>query len=209
MSIVDIFFNKGGNFLALLENCAHEIVATTEDFESFIEAPTYSRHLDLIKLHTTTEKKLINEMEDALMRSYLTELERQDILFLAENMLRIPSTIALLAKHVIASGVHAQALNFSKQTIFMGNSASVILAMIRELKDPHSIQRVRNLYRKIIRYGDRSEDDRMLLRQDLYIGQYDPIKALALSNMYHVQHLVMERFYTTALYIMFVTMKNY
>ena len=209
MPFLNAFLHKGGKFLDLLEGFAKEIVLTSEDFESFMEAPSTSRHLELLKIHDLNEKVLIRKMETALLRTYLTELERQDILLLTEVMIRIPKTICLLAKHVITAGIHAQSINLSKQIVYINNSSEIIHSMINQLKDPHSIQRMRNLYRKIIRYYDRAEDDRVLLFQDLYSGQVSPIQAIALSQTYELSRIIHERIYSAALQIMYVAMKNY
>lgn len=208
MSVLDTFFGRGGKFFNLLEEAAQEVIETVEDFATFMEAPSTSRHAELLRIREHREKDITRKVEQELVRSYLTELERHDIMLLAEHLNRIPRTITLLAKHVVAAGLYVQTINFSRQITCMEHSADVTLNMIKELRNPQSILRIRNLFRKILRYHDRAEDDRILLVQELYSGRYDPMHAMALRDKYVLCEKIMDRFDAMALIIMHVSLKN-
>lgn len=208
MSMLDIFFNKGGKFLPLLEEAAQEVVDTANTFSSFIEAPSLSRHAEILNIRQAKEKQIIRRIESDLVRSYVTELERADIMILSEKIGFIPKTIALLAKHVVAAGVYSESINLSKQACYIEHASESALSMVRELRKSNSTLRMRNLLRKIKRYSARAEDDRMLLIQELYSNGYEPNHAMALRDMYDICSRIMNQFEDLALLIIYISLKN-
>lgn len=202
------FFPKGEKFFTLLEEAAQESIDSVHDLAAFMEAPAASRQLEILSGHRDRETKIARQISEQLVTTFVTELDRDDIEALADALYKIPKTVELFAKYVIAAGSHLRDLDFSRQIKLMLKAVETIHAMTCELRHLRHLEHAQTLHKKLRRLDTEAEDNRMELLGDLYSGHYDPIRALAIHDLYKLCEKIMNRCSSVGGILMHIFLKN-
>ena len=202
------FFLKGGKFFTLLEEAAQEGIDSTNDLAAFMEAAPASRQLEIISGHRANETRIARQISEELVLTFVTELDRDDIEALADAFYKIPKTVELFAKYVIAAGVHVRDVDFSRQIKLMAKATETLYAMTTELRHLRHLEHAQSLHKKLRRLDTEAEDNRMELLGDLYSGHYEPIRALAIHDLYKLCEKIMNRCTAVGNILMHIFLKN-
>lgn len=202
------FFPKGEKFLTLLETAAQESIDSASDLAAFMEAAPASRQIEIISGHRDKETKISRQISEELITTFATELDRDDIEALADGLYKIPKTIELFAKYVIAAGGHLKEVDFSQQIKLIGKATETIHAMTCELRHLRHLEQAQNLHKKLRRLESEAEDMRMEQLGDLYSGKYQPIQALAIHDLYKLCEKIMNRCSAVGGTLMHIFLKN-
>ncbi len=98
MFSLQTMFGKGDKFYGLLEASADAARQSTRALTALLNAPVSSRSLDEFRLARRREKELFAQIGQALVDTFVTALDREDIEALAGALYKIPKTVEKFAE---------------------------------------------------------------------------------------------------------------
>src|SRR6476661_3245252 len=113
------FFGKDDIFYDLLEASAEEARLSVLALAKLLNSPASARSMDDLILTRRKDKKIKSEINEQLCRSFVTELDREDIESLSTVLYKIPKTVEKIAERVLITGNRLDGVDFSKQISMM------------------------------------------------------------------------------------------
>src|SRR3954454_7986559 len=131
-------------FFELLEASADESRHSIQALINFVKNPKEIRSLDEFILSRRNEKRIANEISEALCMTFVTALEREDIEALSVALYKIPKTIEKIGERILIARQLIQGVDLSRQLRLIENGADIVLAMIKELRRGVNIDLIRS-----------------------------------------------------------------
>jgi uncharacterized protein Yka (UPF0111/DUF47 family) len=184
---------KEDKFFTLLEASAEEARASVEalvklsktlDKPVAVEEFAYSRQKD---------KQITREISDAVYRTFITALEREDIEELSTALYKIPKMIDKFTTRTLAVPQHVRGVDFSKQISLLQQATDIVLELVKSLRKGMDLDRVKDLNDKLQFLESEADTHMMSLYRDLFSGKHEPMKALALKDLYEQLEKVIDR----------------
>jgi len=201
------FFGKGERFQELLEAAAQESHESVRLVIELIKSPRNTQNFDDLILSRRKEKKISSQISGELVKTFVTGLEREDIEALARGLFRIPKTAEKLAERLVLANKHLEGVDFSKQADMMSKATDAVYGMVKELRGMD--------LEKINTFNDRLqivevEADKYMneLLRDLYGGKYEPLRAMAIRDVYELMEKVIDRCHDAGNVVMQIVLKN-
>lgn len=201
-------FGKGDRFQELLEAAAQESHESVRLVIEMINKPRNTQNFDDLILVRRKEKKISEQISVELVQTFVTELEREDIEALARGLYRIPKAAEKLAQRLVIASPQLEGIDFSKQADMMAKATDSVHEMVKQLRNLKDIEKMKQ-------FNDRlqlveSEADKYMneLLRDLYAGKFDPLRAMAIRDIYELMEKVVDRCHDTGNIIMYIVLKN-
>jgi uncharacterized protein Yka (UPF0111/DUF47 family) len=97
-------FGKNDIFYDLLEASAAEALHSVQALDKLITQPVAAQSMDELILTRRKDKMITEQINEALCRTFVTELDREDIESLSNVLYKIPKTVEKIAERVIIAG---------------------------------------------------------------------------------------------------------
>jgi len=184
---------KEDKFFTLLEASAEEArssvqalvkLSKTLDKPVAVEEFSYSRQKD---------KQITREISDAVYKTFITALEREDIEELSTALYKIPKMIDKFTTRILAVPQHVRGVDFSKQISLLERATDIVLELVKCLRKGMDLERVKDLNDKLQFLESEADNHMMSLYQDLFSGKHEPMQALALKDLYEQLEKVIDR----------------
>jgi hypothetical protein len=202
------FFGKGDKFLKLLESAAQEAHESVRLTVEIMKAPHDTEKMDSLVLARRKEKKISELISTELVRTFVTGLEREDIEALARGIYKIPKTAEKVAERYLIAVPHLNGLDLSRQAEMMLKATNGMLAMVRQLYHMNDLEKIKGLNDQL-QYVEGEADKLMLeLLRELYSGKHDPLKAIAMRDLYELIEKVVDRCRDVGNVVMQIVLKN-
>jgi uncharacterized protein len=139
------------------------------------------------------DKRITQELTEALSKTFVTPLEREDIQALAAALYKIPKTVEKIGERTLISPQDLQGVSFRKQVELLDQAAETVLAMVKQLRKGTDIATTRemNAHLQTIE-GDADKLELELLR-DLFHGDYSAKHIIFLRDLYDLLEKVIDR----------------
>lgn len=202
------FFGKGDKFLKLLEQAAEQARESVRLAVEIIRSPQDPKKMEELALSRRKEKKISQEISAELVSTFVTGLEREDIEALARGIYRIPKTAEKVAVRYLIAVPHVADMDFSKQAEMMLQAADGVLEMIRQLRNLNELEKIKELNDRL--QFVETEADKFLtdLLRELYNGRHDPLKAIAIRDLYELIEKAVDRCHDVGNVVMQIVLKN-
>ena len=183
-------------FFDLLERSAqqadksvHHLVELLEKLEQgnspqSLEAFAHSRRED---------KRITQELTEALSTTFITPLEREDIQALASSLYRIPKTVEKIGERILICPQEVEGRSFRKQIELLDQAAETVLAMVKQLRKGTDIETARQMNARLQTIEGDADDLEFELLRDLYQGDYNPRQLIFLRDLYELLEKVIDR----------------
>jgi len=199
---------KGDKFFGLLEQAAEEAHQSVKLVIQLINAPRESKNFDDLVLARRKEKKIAEQISEQLVKTFVTGLEREDIEALSLALRKIPKTAEKFAERLALAPQHVEGVEFARQAELMEKCTSVILDMVRQLRDMRHLEKLKEMNDKL-QYLEGEADKLMLeLLKELYSGRYDAIRAIVIRDLYELMEKVIDRCRDAGNVVMHIVLKN-
>ena len=201
-------FGKGDKFFDLLEAAAQEAHESVRLTNELIKSPRDTQKLDDLVLARRKEKKISDQISEALVKTFVTGLEREDIEALSRTIYKIPKTAEKLAERFLLAAPHLQGAEFARQAEMMTKATDVVLTMVRHLRKMDDLEAIKELNDKL-QYVE-GEADKLMneLLRDLYSGKFDALRAIVIRDLYELIEKVVDRCRDVGNVIMNIVLKN-
>lgn len=208
MFSLQTIFGKGDMFYGLLEASAEAARQSTRALIALLSAPPSTRSLDEFRLARRREKELFARISEALVDTFVTALEREDIEALAGALYKIPKTVEKFAERYMLFADRLADVDFASRAAMLEKASDVIVQMTSQLRKGPRLDLMRELNERM--QSIESEADRLILDlyRDLFSSERDPAKLLLRKDLFELLEKAIDRCRDAGNVIFQIVLKN-
>jgi uncharacterized protein Yka (UPF0111/DUF47 family) len=199
---------KKDKFFDLLEASAQESRTSVQALIRFMRNPDELKTLDEFVVSRRKEKKIADEISEALCKTFVTALEREDIEALSVALYKIPKTMEKIGERILLAPQLFKGVDLTRQVTMLEKATDTLVTMIKELRRGVHIENVRAHNEKLqVLEG---EGDKLILEElkRLYTGDFDGTKVVFLKDVFELLEKVFDRCRDAGNVINHIVLKN-
>jgi uncharacterized protein len=199
---------KEDKFFTLLEASAEEARTSVQalvrlsknlDKPLAVEELAYARKKD---------KEITGEISAAVHTTFVTALEREDIVGLSNALYKIPKMIDKFTTRVLAVPQFVRGVDFSKQIGLLERATDLVLELVKSLRKGMDLERVKELNDKLQFLEGEADSLIMVLYKELFDGRHEPLQVIALKDLYEQLEKVIDRCRDAGNFVSHIVLKN-
>lgn len=192
MFSLQTIFGSGTRFYALLDDAAAAAHDSAKALHTMMRAPEREPALDAFKLARQRERTASDKISQALMESYITPIEREDIEALGSALYKIPKQIEKFADRYALAVQHLGHIDFAPRSAMLEQAASVVVEMVDELEHMN-LDRMTALNERL--RSIENEADRLMLElyREIYSGKLDSLQMFLLKEFFEILEKAIDR----------------
>jgi uncharacterized protein Yka (UPF0111/DUF47 family) len=192
MISIQRFFGKEDRFFSLL------IASAKETRQSIVDLTKILRHQEAPSLEVFAEvrkkdKAITQEINDLLVKSFVTALEREDIEALASALYKIPKTVEKFVERYLISQEKVVTTDFQRHAAMLDEATGLLVEMIEALRKGMDIVKMKELNDRMQQIEGDADNLMLECLKDLYSGKYDALLVVIISNLYDLLEKVFDR----------------
>jgi uncharacterized protein Yka (UPF0111/DUF47 family) len=206
-------FGKDQVFFDLLEASAAEARASAGLLKTLLEklqSPSESQDLSEFSASRHKDKRITQQITEALCRTFITPLEREDIEALAETLYKIPKRVNQISERLILYRAAAPSLGeeFQRQIAILEDATGVVEAMVKSLRKGADVQKARGMNGQLQQLE--GEADKLVLRmlQELYLGQRETREVVIFKDVFELLEKAIDRCRDAGNTVFHIVLKN-
>jgi uncharacterized protein Yka (UPF0111/DUF47 family) len=164
MFSLQTIFGKGDKFYSLLEASADAARQSTRALIAMLNQKSSGPSLDEFRLARRREKEVMSQISHALVNTFVTALEREDIEALSAALYKIPKTVEKFAERYALFAEQLMDVDYASRAAMLEKAAGVIVEMVGQLRKGMKLEEMKALNDRM--QAIESEADRLIL--DLY-----------------------------------------
>jgi uncharacterized protein len=187
-------FGKTDVFYGLLKASAEQASNSVQALTKLLESPNPGPDgLEEFRKARKKDKEITQQINEELVRSFVTELEREDVAALSDTLYRIPKTVEKVAERFLICGGRVPAASLSRQLKLLEGATSTVVAMVNGLCDKLHLESIKELNGKLQTIEGEADKVILALLSDLYAGTYSPMEAIMLKDLYQLMEKIIDR----------------
>ncbi|WP_367873245.1 DUF47 domain-containing protein [Luteolibacter sp. Populi] len=192
MISIQRFFGKEDRFFDLLIASAEEARNSIVDLTLVLRRenePSLEKFAEVRK----KDKAITQEINDLLVKSFVTALEREDIEALTTALYKIPKTVEKFVERYQISQDRIASVDFNRQAAMLDEATSLVVQMIQALRKGMDIVKMKELNDRMQQIE--GEADRLIIDslRELYSGKYEALLVVIISNLNDLLEKVFDR----------------
>ena len=192
MFSLQTIFGSGQQFYTLLDEAAQAAHDSAKALHTMMKATDRQPALDAFKLARQRERTASDKIGQALVDSFITPIEREDIEALGSALYKIPKQIEKLADRFALATQHLEQIDFAPRAAMLEQAASVVVEMVHELVrlDIDRMTALNDRLRSI-----ENEADRLMLElyREIYSGRLDHLQMFLLKEFFEILEKAIDR----------------
>jgi uncharacterized protein Yka (UPF0111/DUF47 family) len=193
MFTVQKMFSKDDQFYDLLEASAEESRHSVQALNRVLAQPEKIPSLAEFHQSKEADKRITEQISEALIDTFVADLEREDIEALSEVLYKIPKTVEKFAERFIVSSRIVRHVNFSTHMALLETATNTVTEMVKQLRKKPTIEFIKGMNSKLQKTEAEADDLIITVLQDLYSGKHDGTTVLALKDLYELLEKVIDR----------------
>lgn len=193
MFTVQKIFSKDNKFYDLLEASAEESRHSVQALNRVLAHPDKVPSLTEFHQSKEADKRITEQISEALIDSFVADLEREDIEALSEVLYKIPKTVEKFAERFIVSARIVQHVNFSAHVALLETATNTVTEMVKQLRKKPTIEFIKGMNATLQKTEAAADDLLIAVFQDLYSGKHEGTTVLALKDLYELLEKVVDR----------------
>ena len=192
MFSLQTIFGSGKQFYLLLDEAASAAYDSAKALHVMMKATDRQPALDAFKLARQRERTASDKIGQALVDSFITPIEREDIEALGSALYKIPKQIEKFADRYALATQHLEQIDFAPRAAMLEQAAGVVVQMVRELQalQLEPMKALNDRLRVI-----EMEADRLILElhRDIYSGELDAADMFLLKEFFEILEKAIDR----------------
>jgi uncharacterized protein Yka (UPF0111/DUF47 family) len=202
------YFSHDAKFFDLLEASADETRALTELLVQLLNESKHTQSLEAFAFEREKDKRITERISDEIVNTFITALEREDIESLSYSMYRICKVIEKFAERYNLAPERLADIDFTPQVQLMQRATETLARMVRLLRKMPPLEAVKALNDQLQSIESEADEVMLALLRDLYCGEFEPIKALMLRDLYDLLERAIDRCRDCGNSISHIVLKN-
>ncbi len=192
MFSLQTIFGSGKQFYALLDEAAEAAHDSAKALHSMMQAADRQPALDAFKLARQRERATSEKIGKALVDSFITPIEREDIEALGSALYKIPKQIEKFADRYAMAVRHLEGIDFAPRASMLEQASAVVREMVHDLVRL-DLDRMTALNEKL--RAIENEADRLMLElyRDIYSGKLDSQQMFLLKEFFEILEKAIDR----------------
>ncbi len=203
-------FGKDDKFFELLEASAEEGRTSIQALNRILSAPGTTTNLDDFSKSKEADKKITEQINEALVNSFVTSLEREDIEVLSGALYKIPKTVEKLAERFQMSAALVRETDFTQYIGLLDAATDQVVDLVKMLRSlgEGKISQAKEINGKLQQIE--GDADKLILERlrDLYSGRHDVTKVLVLRDLYELLEKIVDRCRDAGNVVTHIVLKN-
>jgi uncharacterized protein Yka (UPF0111/DUF47 family) len=202
------YFSHDAKFYDLLEASADETRALTDLLVQLLKERKQSRSLDDFAFERDKDKRITEQISEELVNTFITGLEREDIETLSYSMYRICKVIEKFAERYNLAPERLSSIDFMQQVVLMQRATETLARMVRLLRKMPPLERVKAMNDQLQSIESEADEVMLNLLRDVYGGEFEPLQALMLRDLYDLLERAIDRCRDCGNAISHIVLKN-
>jgi len=192
MFSLQTIFGSGKQFYTLLDEAAVAASDAAKALHSMLREADRQPALDAFKLARLRERAASDKISQALVDSFMTPIEREDIEALGSALYKIPKQIEKFADRYSLATTHLEHIDFAPRAAMLEQAAGVVVEMVADLRHMN-LDRMTALNEKL--RSLENEADRLMLElyRDIYSGRLDNLQKFLLKEFFEILEKAIDR----------------
>ncbi|MGI8601482.1 MAG: DUF47 domain-containing protein [Verrucomicrobiales bacterium] len=203
-------FSKDDKFFTLLEASAEEGRNSILALNRILTQPESASSLEDFSRSKEADKKITEQINEALVNSFVTQLEREDIEILSAALYKIPKTVEKFAERFQMSAPLVRGVDFSQHVALLDAATNQVVALVKMLRvlGTGHVTRAKEINLKLQQIE--GDADKLILEilRDLYSGNHEVTKVLVLRDLYELLEKVVDRCRDAGNVVTHIVLKN-
>ena len=194
-------------FFALFEASADESGNAVDALKKIL-ARGGIRKLDEFVEARRRDKQITEKINEMLVLTFVTPMEREDIEELAEALYKIPKTIEKFAERYLLVTEQIADIDFHPQVALLDKAASLVLQMVRALRRGRDLASIKTLQAELQSVESEADDVFSQNLGRLYQPGFPSLKAVILKDLFDLIEKAVDRCRDAGNVISHVILKN-
>ena len=194
-------------FFTLLEASTKEGVNAVAALKRILRAPDGTPSLGDFVEARRKDKEVTARLEEMLITTFVTPLEREDIEELAEVLYKIPKTVEKFAERYIIAVPQIRGADFGKQVMLIEQAIQIVLKMVQALREG-DLGDIKSLQNKLQALESEADDVLLECLGKFYEPGFPSLKAVILKELSDLLEKVIDRCRDAGNVISHVLLKN-
>ena len=192
MFSLQTMFGQGNQFYTLLEDAAVAAHDSAKALHVMLKGSERQPALDAFKLARQRERDASDQISQALVDSFITPIEREDIEALGSALYKIPKQVEKFADRYSLALQHLEHIDFAPRAAMLEEAAGVVVDMVR-LLPKMKLEPMKALSDKL--RALENEADRLMLElyRDIYSGRLDHLQMFLLKEFFEILEKAIDR----------------
>ena len=192
MFSLQTIFGSGKQFYLLLDEAASAAYDSAKALHVMMKATDRQPALDAFKLARLRERAASDKISHALVDSFMTPIEREDIEALGSALHKIPKQIEKFADRYALATQHLAHIDFAPRAAMLEQASGVVVEMVKQLRHL-KLEPMKALNDKLRTLEN--EADRLMLElyREIYSGKLDSLQMFLLKEFFEILEKAIDR----------------
>ena len=203
-------FGKDDKFFDLLEASAEEARHSVQALNRVLAHANKTPTLEEFHKAKEVDKKITEQINEALVNTFVSQLEKDDIEVLSAGLYKIPKTVEKIAERVIIAFPVVKDVDFSRHVALLDAATRRVVELVKLLRDLGSgqLDQAKEINGKLQQIESEADDLILETLKDLFSGKHDPTRVLALKDLYELLEKVIDRCRDAGNIVTHIVLKN-
>ena len=193
MFSMQTLLTKDDRWFTLLETGADDAHASVKALAGFLNGREEARSLAHFVQVRRHEKRVVKQITEELLKTFLTPIERQDIEALSEALYKVPKTAEKFAERFLIAGEHAIACNFAPQVAMLEEIIDVMVLLVRQLRSGVRLDFATTHNDRIQAIEHKADEMMLQIVRELYCGDHSAVRVIVLKDLYELLERIFDR----------------
>ena len=194
-------------FFTILEASAQEGVNAVGALKRILTTASGSPSLKDFVEARRKDKELTTTLEEMLITTFVTPLEREDLEALGEALYKIPKTVEKFAERFVIAAPQIAGADFNRQLPLVEQSIQIVLKMVHALREG-DLGEIKGLQNKLQAVESEADDVLTESLARFYEPGFPSLKAVILKELSDLLEKVVDRCRDAGNVISHVLLKN-
>lgn len=201
-------FGKSDRFFELLASSAKSAHESIEALARLLQEGNGIVSLTDLAVARRTEKRTAEIISEELVKVFVTALDREDIEALSKALYRIPKTVEKFGERYQIMNHLVKPGDFAPQMAIAQEAALVVVRMVDMLAKAPRLEDIKAENDKMQELEGRADQLVLGYLKEIYSGSMDPIKAMAMRDLYDLLEKVIDRCRDSGNVVSQIVLKN-
>ena len=208
MFSLQTIFGKGDKFYGLLEASAESARLSAKALIELLSTPPTQQSLEKFKQARRREKDLFAQINEELVNTFVTVLDREDIEALNSALYKIPKIVEKFAERYTLALGRIGDVDFTSRAAMLEQACKVLEHMVKLLRKGMDLDKIKKLNDQL--QTIEAEADRQILElyRDAYANETDPIRYLVKMDLFEILEKAIDRCRDAGNVIYHIVLKN-
>lgn len=194
-------------FFDLFEASASEACKAVKALAELIK-PGTKPTIEAFAIARRNDKEITNKLEEMLITTFVTPMEREDMEALAEALYKIPKTVEKFAERYIIVADQIRDVSFTDQVRLIEQAIDLVLKMTQALKDGRDLSIIKSLQNQLQQIESEADQALLAHMQKLYEPEFPQLKAVILYDLFALNEKAVDRCRDAGNVLSHVLLKN-